>query len=104
MRGAKVEMQTLFSYVAPEQPMPQDHRCTRAIVDRSLAEMDSYFSTMYSTCLRPPFRRRFSCALLLQVFCSIRSERQLMEQLNYNLLSRWFVGLGMDDDVWVPTP
>ncbi|WP_226858012.1 IS5 family transposase, partial [Acidithiobacillus caldus] len=96
----------LFSYVSPEQRVPRDHplRAIRAIVDCSLAEMDSHFSTMYSTYGRPSIPLEFLLrALLLQVFYSIRSERQLMEQLNDNLLFRWFVGLGMEDDVWVPT-
>jgi transposase len=106
MRGAKVETQGNFSYISPEQRVPQDHplRAIRAIVDRSLAELDSHFSTIYSATGRPSVPPEFLLrALLLQVFYSIRSERQLIEQLNYNLLFRWFVGLGMDDAVWVPT-
>jgi transposase len=106
MRGAKVETQGLFSYISPEQRVPQDHplRAIRVIVDRSLAELHSPFSAIYSAVGRPSIPPEFLLrALLLQVFYSIRSERQLMEQLDYNLLFRWFVGLGMDDAVLVPT-
>ncbi|MCE5360750.1 transposase [Candidatus Igneacidithiobacillus taiwanensis] len=106
MRGAKVETQGLFSYLSPEQRVPQDHplRAIRAIVDRALAEMDSHFGVVFATYGRPSIPPEFLLrALLLQVFYSIRSERQLVEQLNYNLLFRWFVGLGMVDAVWVPT-
>ena len=106
MRGAKVGTQGMFSYVSPEQRVPQKHplRAIRVIVDRSLAELDSHFSTIYSAFGRPSIPPVFLLrALLLQVFYSIRSERHLIEQLDYNLLFRWFVGLGMDDEVWVPT-
>ena len=106
MRGAKVETQGMFSYVSPEQRVPQDHplRAIRVIVDRSLEELDGHFSAIYSALGRPSIPPEFLLrALLLQVFYSIRSERQLMEQLDYNLLFRWFVGLGMDEEIWVPT-
>ena len=79
MRGAKVEAQRLFSYLSPEQRVPQDHplRAIRAIVDRSLAEMDTHFSTMYSTYGRPSIPPEFLLrALLLQVFYSVRSEHR----------------------------
>jgi len=106
MCGAKIETNGLFSYVSPNQRVPQGHplRAIRAFVDRSLAEMDTHFSMMYSTYGRPSIPPEFLLrALLLQVFYSIRSEGQLIEQLHYNLLFRWFVGLGMDEEVWVPT-
>ncbi|MBU2782746.1 IS5 family transposase [Acidithiobacillus caldus] len=106
MRGAKVETQGMFSYLSPEQRVPKDHplRAIRVIVDRSLAALDSHFDSIYSDLGRPSIPPEYLLrALLLQVFYSIRSERQLMEQLDYNLLFRWFVGLGMDAPVWVPT-
>ena len=106
MRGAKVETQGMFSYLSPEQRVPQDHplRAIRVIVDRSLAELDGHFHGLYSTFVRPSIPpEHLLRALLLQVFYSIRSERQLVERLNYNLLFRWFVGLDMDAAVWTPT-
>ncbi len=106
MRGAKVETQGMFSYLSPEQRVPKDHplRAIRVIVDRSLAALNSHFDSIYSDLGRPSIPpEHLLRALLLQVFYSIRSERQLMEQLDYNLLFRWFVGLGMDSPVWVPT-
>ncbi|MEB8485813.1 transposase, partial [Acidithiobacillus ferriphilus] len=75
MRGAKVETQGMFSYVPPEQRVPQDHplRAIRAIVDRSLAELDGHFSTMYSAFGRPSIPPEFLLrALLLQIFYSVR--------------------------------
>ena len=106
MRGAKVEMGAMFSYLSPEERVPADHplRAIRVIVDRSLAELDGHFNQIYSDLGRPSIPpEHLLRALLLQVFYSVRSERQLMEQLAYNLLFRWFVGLGMDDQIWVPT-
>ena len=106
MRGAKVETQGMFSYVSPEQRVSQDHSlcAIRGIVDRSLEELDGHFSAIYSALGRPSFSPEFPLrALLLQDFYSIRSERQLMEQVGYNLLFRWFVGIGMDEEIWVPT-
>ncbi|MHB1678811.1 MAG: IS5 family transposase [Sulfuriferula sp.] len=106
MRGAKVETQSMFSYLSPEQRVPADHplRAIRVIVDQSLAELDDHFSRIYSDLSHPSTPpEHLLRALLLQVFYSIRSERQLMEQLDDNLLFRWFVGLGMDAPVWVST-
>ncbi len=106
MRGAKVETQNLFSYISPEERVPQDHplRTIRAIVDRALVELDPHFDLIYSDLGRPSIPpEHLQRALLLEVFYSIRSERQLMEQLNYNLLFRWFAGLDMDAPIWVPT-
>jgi transposase len=96
----------MFSYLTLEQRVPEDHplRPIRRMVDRALAEMSPEFDELYSTKGRPSIApERLLRALLIQVFYTIRSERMLMEQLNYNLLFRWFVGLEMDDPVWVPT-
>jgi transposase len=96
----------MFSYLTLEQRVPQDHplRPIRAMVDRALAEMSPEFDRMYSSVGRPSIApERLLRALLIQVLYTIRSERMLMEQLDYNLLFRWFVGLEMDDSVWVPT-
>ena len=93
----------MYSYVTLEQRIAADHpaRQIRAIVDRALQRMDSELSKLYATRGRPSIApERLLRAQLLMVLYSIRSERQLMEQLNYNLLFRWFVGLEMDDPVW----
>ena len=91
MRGAKVETQSMFSYLSPEQRVPQDHplRTIRVIVDRSLAELDGHFDQVYSDLGRPSIPpEHLLCVLLLQVLYSIHSERQMMEQMDYNLLYR----------------
>ena len=96
----------MFSYVSPEERVPRDHplRAIRAITDEILKQLSSEFDAMYSPLGRPSIPpEKLLRALLLQVLYTIRSERQLMEQLNYNLLFRWFVGLNMDDAVWDPT-
>src|SRR5664279_4352374 len=107
MRGDDQQLQTgMFSYVALEDRIPADHplRGVRALVDAVLAEMSKDFDGLYSQVGRPSIApERLLRALLLQVFYSVRSERLLMEQLNYNLLFRWFVGLSMDEPVWDPT-
>ena len=106
MRGDDQHQDTMFSYISPEQRVPQDHplRPIREMVNEVLKEMSSGFSRIYSTQGRPSIPpEQLLRALLLQVFYSIRSERMLMEQLQYNLLFRWFVGLNMDDRVWNPT-
>jgi transposase len=93
----------MFSYVTLEQRVPADHplRGIRVLVDRALERMSPEFDQLYSAMGRPSIApERLLRALLLQVLYSVRSERQLMEQLNYNLLFRWFVGLEMDDEVW----
>jgi len=93
----------VFSYVSAEERVPQDHplRAVRRSVDQILREMSREFGRAYAKTGRPSIApERLLRALLLQVFYSIRSERLLMEQLDYNLLFRWFVGLGMDDAVW----
>jgi transposase len=96
----------MFSYVSLEERIPEDHplRPMRALVDEALKELSGRFEGLYASTGRPSIApERLLRALLLQVLYSIRSERLLMEQLDYNLLFRWFVGLGMDDTVWVPT-
>jgi transposase len=93
----------MFSYVTMEQRIAADHpvRSIRAMVDRALQRMGPELSKLYSATGRPSIApERLLRAQLLMVLYSIRSERQLMEQLNYNLLFRWFVGLEMDDPVW----
>jgi transposase len=103
MRGRFSDQGGLFSYVAPETRVPADHplRAVRALVRDVLGEMSRDFSRLYSHEGRPSIPpEQLLSALLLQVFYGIRSERLLMEQLNYNLLFRWFVGLSPDDRVW----
>src|SRR3954468_10478685 len=103
MRGDDQQQFSVFSYVASEDRVPADHplRPIRRAVDEVLQAMSRQFDKLYAESGRPsiPPERLFR-ALLLQVFYSIRSERMLMEQLDYNLLFRWFVGLEMDEPVW----
>ncbi len=106
MRGTDERTGELFSYVDLEKRVPAKHplRLVRAVVNEVLAALDSDFSKAYADSGRPSIApERLLRALLLQAFYTIRSERQLMEQLDYNLLYRWFVGLGVDEPVWVPT-
>lgn len=106
MRGAESGQQVLFSYVAIDARIPADHplRAMKHLLEPVLAELAPRFATMYADGGRPSIPpEQLLRALLLQVLYTIRSERQLMEQLEYNLLFRWFVGLGMDDAVWHPT-
>src|SRR6185436_10269036 len=104
MRGDGVEPQPqMWSYVPLEQRIPVDHplRPMRAMVDTILTELSPQFDQLYSKVGRPSIPpEHLLRALLLQVLYSIRSERLLMEQLDYNLLFRWFVGLSMDDRIW----
>jgi transposase len=103
MRGDDEQQGEVFSYINPEDRIPRDHplRGIRAMVDRSLKELWAHFAVLYARRGRPSIPpERLLRALLLQVLYSIRSERQLMEQLDYNLLFRWFVGLNPDDAVW----
>lgn len=93
----------MFSYLSPEQRVPAGHplRRVREITDRLLVELSGLFDQMYSTMGRPSIApEKLLRALLLQVLYTVRSERMLIEQLDYNLLFRWFVGLNMDDAVW----
>jgi transposase len=103
MRGADVEQGTLFSVVTLESRVPADHplRKIRPLLEETLDSLDRTFETIYADSGRPSIPpERLIRASLLQVLYSIRSERQLMEQLDYNLLFRWFVGLTVDDPVW----
>jgi len=103
MRGDDEQSGTLFSYVSCEARVPSDHplRLIRAVVDEALDVLSGEFDRLYARLGRPGIApEKLLRALLLQAFYSIRSERQLMEQLDYNLLFRWFVGLSMDAPVW----
>jgi transposase len=103
MRGDGDQQSGMFSYVTLEQRVPQDHpvRAIRGMIDRALHRMDAELDKLYAKKGRPSIApERLLRAQLLMVLYSIRSERQLMEQLNYNLLFRWFVGIEMDDPVW----
>jgi len=106
MRGRFEDQGGLFSYVSPERRVPEKHplRQVRALVRDVLKEMSRSFAALYAREGRPSIPpEQLLSALLLQVLYGIRSERQLMEQLDYNLLYRWFVGLSPDDPVWDPT-
>lgn len=106
MRGRFEDQGGLFSYIAPEARVPKNHplRKVRELVRDVLAELNRCFGRLYASEGRPSIPpEQLLSALLLQVFYGIRSERQLMEQLDYNLLYRWFVGLSPDDPVWDPT-
>jgi transposase len=99
MRGDDKQQLGVFSYVSAEQRVPQDHplRAIRGMVDQALAGMSQHFDTLYAGGGRPSIApEKLVRALLLQALYSVRSERQLMEQLDYNLLFRWFVGLNME--------
>ncbi len=106
MRGAFRDQGAMFSYISPEERIPAEHplRRVRELVREVLKELSQGFGRLYSREGRPSIPpEQLLSALLLQVFYGIRSERQLIEQLNYNLLFRWFVGLSPDDPVWDPT-
>jgi transposase len=106
MRGHDYQQSAMYSYLSPEQRVPADHplRPIREITDRALKGLSRKFSAIYATTGRPSIApEKLLRALLLQVLYTVRSERLLMEQLEYNLLFRWFVGLNMDEPVWVPT-
>lgn len=106
MRGDDRQQDAMFSYISPEARVPQDHplRPIRQMVDRVLSELSPQFDRLYAPIGRPSIApEKLLRALLLQVLYTVRSERLLMEQLDYNLLFRWFVGLTMDDSVWDPT-
>jgi transposase len=103
MRGVASNTPTFFSYVDIESRIPSRHplRKIKSLVHEVLASMDTKFNRLYSAEGRPSIPpEQLLCALLLQVFFGVRSERQLMEQMEYNLLYRWFVGVGIDDAVW----
>jgi transposase len=103
MRGADVQQLGMFSYVSVEDRVPADHpvRTLRKLVDAILQQLDGDLASRYAEDGRPSIPpERLLRASLLQVIYSVRSERLLMEQMNYNLLFRWFVGLNIDDSVW----
>jgi transposase len=103
MRGDDIQQGAMFSYLSPEQRVPTDHplRPIRQMVDTVLKRLSPCFEAMYAEGGRPSIPpEKLLRALVLQCLYSVRSERLLMEQLNYNLLFRWFVGLNMDDPVW----
>src|SRR5437879_1532844 len=103
MRGKDEQQLDVFSYISPEQRVPHDHplRPLRVMTDEALRELQPRFNKLYAKTGRPSIApEKLLRALLLQALYSVRSERMLMEQLNYNLLFRWFVALNMDDSVW----
>jgi len=103
MRGKDEQQLDVFSYISPEQRVPQDHplRSLRAMTDEALQQLRPRFNSLYAKTGRPSIApEKLLRALLLQALYSVRSERMLMEQLDYNLLFRWFVGLNMDDSIW----
>jgi transposase len=106
VRGNDEQQSAMFSYISAERRVPKDHplRLIRTIVDKALVALSPTFNKMYSQVGRPSIApEKLLRALLLQILYTLRSERQLMEQLDYNLLFRWFVGLNMDDPVWDAT-
>lgn len=106
MRGSDEMSGSLFSYVDLETRIPASHplRKIRQVVKEALASLDGAFSGLYTDFGRPSIApERLIRASILQILFSVRSERQLMEELDYNLLFRWFVGLGIDDPVWSAT-
>lgn len=103
MRGKDEQQLEVFSYISPEQRVPENHplRPLRAMTDHALQRLQPRFNKLYAKTGRPSIApEKLLRALLLQALFSVRSERMLMEQLDYNLLFRWFVGLNMDDAIW----
>jgi transposase len=103
MRGKDEQQLDVFSYINPEQRVPQDHplRPLRVMTDEALQQLRPRFNSLYAKTGRPSIApEKLLRALLLQALYSVRSERMLMEQLDYNLLIRWFVGLNLDDAIW----
>ena len=106
MRGRDDRSEGMFSYIRLEERVPADHplRAIRALADEALAGLNGRFEALYSGMGRPSIPPEMLLrATLLQAFFSVRSERQLMEQIDYNLLFRWFVGLPLDAAIWHPT-
>jgi transposase len=106
MRGTDQRQNHMFSYLSPETRVRKDHplRAIRAMVDQVLAQLSRRFDSMYATVGRPSIPpEQLLRAQLLQMLYTVRSERLLMEEMDYNLLFRWFVGLNADDEVWDPT-
>jgi transposase len=106
MRGNDTEQSGMFSYLSPEERVPETHplRAIRRMTDEALGGLSAKFDELYSAIGRPSIApEKLLRGLLLQILYTVRSERLLMEQLQYNLLFRWFVGLNMDEPVWVAT-
>jgi transposase len=106
MRGADQQQNHIFSYVSPEERVRKDHplRAVRSMVDEVLSQLSRRFDAMYAKVGRPSIPpEQLLRAQLLQMLYSIRSERLLMEEVDYNLLFRWFIGLNLDDEVWDAT-
>src|SRR6478736_3208650 len=106
MRGVDHQQSGMFSYLSPEARVRQDHplRAIRAVVDEVLGELSPLFAAMYSATGRPSISpEKLLRALLIQMLYSIRSERLLMEEIDYSVLFRWFVGMNLDEEVWDPT-
>src|SRR6202795_4188059 len=102
MRGDDNQQEGIFSYISPEKRVPADHplRPIRKMVDEILKEMSPQFAKLYSNVGRPSIPpEQLLRALLLQMLYSVRSERLLIEEIDYNILFRWFVGLNLDDGV-----
>ena len=103
MRGDDRQQGDMFSYLSPESRVRKDHplRAIRAMADQALAQMSPLFDAMYATTGRPSIPpEKLLRAQLLQMLYSVRSERLLMEEIDYSVLFRWFVGMNMDEEVW----
>ena len=103
MRGIDHQQSQMFSYLSPETRVRKDHplRAMRSMVDEVLAQLSPRFDSMYASAGRPSIPpEKLLRAQLLQMLYSIRSERLLMEEIDYSVLFRWFVGLNMDEEVW----
>src|SRR5207237_1510005 len=106
MRGADHQQNHMFSYLSPEMRVRKDHplRAIRAMVDEVLTQLSRRFDAMYASAGRPSIPpEKLLRAQLLQMLYSIRSERLLMEEIDYSMLFRWFVGLNLDEEVWDAT-
>ena len=106
MRGTDHQQSSMFSYISAEQRVPKDHplRALRVMADAALARLGPVFDAIYAHSGRPSIApEKLLRALLLQVLYTVRSERLLMEQRDYNFLFRWLVGLSIDDPVWDAT-
>lgn len=106
MRGQDLQQSDIFSYLSPELRVRRDHplRAIRVMVDQALANMSKQFDAMYAKTGRPSIPpEKLLRAQLIQMLYSVRSERLLMEEIDYSVLFRWFVGMNMDEEVWDPT-
>src|SRR5512146_1490783 len=106
MRGTDQQQSHIFSYLSPEQRVRKDHplRAVRTMVDEVLRSLSPQFNRMYAREGRPSIApEKLLRAQLLQMLCSVRSERLLMEEIDYSMLFRWFVGLNLDEEVWDAT-